>query len=715
MLGLETSQAWLAHHFPERQILDAVVRRGVDRLDHNDSIVGPASMTADATEQAPGPEEPTWRSLVRSIDLGRVVPNATGYAVVYRVRGWRSIRYVAVGVEGADGTFRHVKVRHPRQGHWDSVAVDVTDLVHGLENGWDTLHTGAVQSVQIRVSGSDDDGLGTADVAWAATWRADPELRLSATAEHRSVTRAVVSALADYVAQTQLASRAEAFLRDRRLSLAGPETHVWHAGSAKPVGPGDDPTSRFLWHGLVPASGLLAHGLATGSADARAAGHELVRAWLAESYQTVDDDPRYAWYDHAAAERMVAFVLARDDAAEHGGAAYAATLDDAVRRHALLLESEAFYVRNQNYRYHNHAMFQDLALLAAGLVTDLAGADRLVRRALSRLADQVDHLIVHEGDHAVLVENSIGYHHAMERLLACASTLSRLAGEDRRASGTVAAMRRFSRAFQYADGRHPAVGDTWRDPADATAERPRDDDLGVVTLPRAGYVAAHSADGTSMFVVATSLSATHKHCDNLSMTLFSQGVEWFVDPSFFSHAYDEPVPSYLRGPFAHTAVVVPGADYSIEPGTARIEASGDEYDMVIRGSHTAFAGYRVDRQITGGLQPLDLTVRDHVHSLDANDPAQPVAVLHLAEGVSARLAQADGRSAVLTHPDAVNGLLLTWDHATARVVSGWHANRPETSSVAGSTFGVMADTTSILLAMPSDGAGTWRVRTAPAP
>jgi hypothetical protein len=151
-------------------------------------------------------------------------------------------------------------------------------------------------------------------------------------------------------------------------------------------------------------------------------------------------------------------------------------------------------------------------------------------------------------------------------------------------------------------------------------------------------------------VLATSLCRTHKHEDNLSFTLFFDGLEWLIDPSFYSHEYIAPLASYLRSAAAHNGLALPGRSYSIDPGIAQIDGSSDGRNFVITGQHSAYDNVLIQREIRGSIDRLELDVLDRAMAQAPDATGSDLRLmLHCGEGIEAGL---QGNHLQLTHPDS---------------------------------------------------------------
>lgn len=643
------------------------------------------------------------------IALPETLLGASGISVSLQLDGWRSIAYVAVG-HSTEGTFRHVKVRHPLQGSRTHVTFGHDDLVYAIQNPSGPRSPADVADVRVYVKGEPEESGATIAVFWAAAWRADP--RVPAGLPEAEAQPPVLAILQDYLRARNkyIAEQAQEYLSTGRFPVAGEVVLDWPINQALPTGLEDDVTYRYIWHSLYPAAYLALHGLDTGDLRATQAALAQVASWLERSYYTVDPDPRYTWYDHGTAERVIALlVVVYSTPAELIEPRLRRRLQDTLTAHAELLESEAFYAANQRTRFHNHAWFQDLALLAASALLTSPAASRWAEVAARRLERQVQELVCWDSGYAVFVENSIGYHRGILPLVIAANGVLEAATDGRSLRDVIDGLRRWSSAFRYADGRAPSHGDSYRVP-NGRRKALRDVATTSLVLSKAGYGLAHgNADGKAFTLafLAPSLSETHKHADSLSLTFYYDAVEWLIDPSFHSHAYTDPIPAYLRGPWAHNALAIPDAEYSIAPGTTTLEPGAGHGNARFEavGSHAAVAGYSVHRSVSAPLDRVRLDVTDEV-SADPGTDASATAclVFHLGEGVDVEI---DGTDALLRHPTSEECLRLALP-AVPRVVTGWHGSA-SVSSVSGTSFQRYLSTTSLLLDVAIPSSTSWRL------
>ena len=323
-----------------------------------------------------------------------------------------------------------------------------------------------------------------------------------------------------------------------------------------------------------------------------------------------------------------------------------------------LLESEIFYARNQVSRYHNHAMFQDVALIVTALsFSKLNCSKRWLRTGVRRLEDQISSLIIRDDSYSVFVENSIGYHSGIIRLLQFSSDLISLFDKKSVIHAVYSGMEEFAKLLKYPDGRSPAQGDTQRLPNEIEKKKIlRNHELGGTILKKAGYGVVKGKDEDLFMLVffATALSRTHKHQDNLSFTLFFESQEWFIDPSHYSHEYEESITQYLRSAIAHNMVCLPNKQHSIESGLANIngEVSATNYTLI--GENMAYNENIISRKISGSFEKLEINFKDFVHSKSLGN-VEAKLMLHCGEHIEI---EQSGKEIILSCKSSVHRLCL---------------------------------------------------------
>lgn len=599
-------------------------------------------------------------------------PKCDGFAASVQLSGWKSLRYLALGVLAGDGQFYHIKIQHFVQGEVLDESCAFSDLIWKIQNP--EVHWTAMEISELRVfvSGEPDESGGIIEIRDASLFTLYGD-GLPFFPDSWQVTEreaGISSVMIHYFRRCFRAAEEQTrrYFERGEVPLAGDRNLRWESWEAIPGEIKTSPTFRYSWHAAHPAAILFAGSDSITFPKACNAARDWVNLWLERSFFADDVDQKYVWYDHGVAERQMLFLVLWIELALRNDQdpRFMKRLFRAIHSQAVLLASEAFYASHQRTRYHNHAWFQDIALLATAQAFPCLSMSGWWRtRALNRLQDQISKLMIVDGDCTVFIENSIGYHHGIERLLAFASNVASGLETDAAKSLREASvsLERFSDLMKYPDGRSPSFGDTFRIP-NGMKPKPKSKPQKPVfaVLPKAGYAVVRGNDEGIPWVftmVASSLCKTHKHEDHLSFSLYFDGIEWLIDPSFFSHEYDKDIPTYLRSAEAHNAICLKGVSYSIEPGIASIEGGmgdGDLWD--IKGSHRAYAAYRCDRQVKGYMDRLNLSFEDCVFSENGVNGG---GILRLQAGEGVAIRREGNQEFSMRHPSSSKTIRVSFD------------------------------------------------------
>lgn len=541
---------------------------------------------------------------------------AVGVQACIRLTDWKSIQYIAIGYSKPLG-FRHIKLKNIRHKAWVSVGFTHQDIIWLLQNGTEKKDFTEIKNIRLFIKGEPADSGAQLQVKKLKIQLQPHDNNLQPSKTERGPLLDVLyghlnHALRDYE------SKAKAYMQSGNCPMPGNQVLEWPRHHLLPEGLEKVSTYRATWHAQHLPINLLQYARQTGQTGPVFAAKTLIENWLDQSFYTVDADVKYAWYDHGTAERQLAFILMWFKAIElQMEKRFLDRLGEAVVQHARLLDSEAFYAYHQPQRYHNHAWFQDAALLATALAfnhhPEAAG---WLANAISRFEDQLDTLIVRDGGYAIFVENSIGYHHGVQRLAQLVGNLAALSGRETEIPAIADELVAWSDFLRYPDGRAPAQGDTFRLPPRTGEDVRRGKpwaEPGCTILPKAGYAVVKGNHGDKPWMLClfnTSLSSTHKHEDNCSITFWFDGVEWLTDPSFYSYEPEDEIARYLRSAQAHNCTHITGKEYSLEPGNARLEGKVDGDDFYIKVSHTCYEGSEVVREVWGNFKNLEIKITD---------------------------------------------------------------------------------------------------------
>lgn len=580
---------------------------------------------------------------------------ANGVGTRIRLRGWKRIDYIAVGYT-LDG-FQHVKAANPILDTWFDFVVGHNDLAWGWRNNWQRPDPCEISDIRLYIKGEPDQS-GFLDVTdMYAFLESDTPWGAFAASASPIPARTMYAVRAYHKkAFRTYEEQARGFMERGICPLNGNINLEWPVEEPRPAEFMAASTHQFAFHAQHPATMLMLLAHDTGEAGPVFAARDYIDLWLERSFFAADENLKYTWYNHGTAERCMSMVQMYALGEEYGfDLRFMSRLRLAIFRHAQLLASEVFYVSHQSIRYHNHAWFQDMALLTVCCAfPGWPSAGYWRELAISRLADQFEQLIVRDSGYAVSIENSINYHDVIQRIVECVGNLVMLGGRDTKIPTLAYELLNFADFFRYPNTtRTAAQGDTFRlpniDERARTVENIPYAETQVTVLPQAGYgVVKDNHEGIPFMLVmlATALSSTHKHEDNLSFTLYFDGLEWLIDPSFHSHEYAHPIPAYLRSSAAHNVLYLPGLNYSIEPFHAELRGTVESTAYSMEGAHDAYEDAHVTRRITGQAGVLDLAIADAV-TLQRDAPQAGAIMLHCGEGVRAEVS---GSTVTLSHP-----------------------------------------------------------------
>ncbi|WKD51448.1 heparinase II/III domain-containing protein [Microbulbifer spongiae] len=369
------------------------------------------------------------------------------------------------------------------------------------------------------------------------------------------------------------------------------------------------PNYERRWYSLELVHILLSDWRYNNNSKALLAATIAAEKFISLDFYGVPENIKYIWYDHGTADRMVILTELYCCLIDGGGDKI--TLERlfyVIFRHAQALSCESFYLRNQRFKYHNHAVFQDRALI---IIAEVFPAIKIFQAwkdlAINRCADQFENLINFEG---VSIENSSGYHIAMQGIV---SDMIKFYSSIKLTEHCLALqaleknMDRFSTSLYYPDNTIVAFGDT---SYKLNNKRPPkklyvlEEEINYFEDSGYFFITGMTDRGCAFKfnLISSSNSLIHKHFDNLSFTLWVEGIEFIVDPGFFSHAQDEDS-VFSKGPYAHNTSIPAGFSCendwreSITESTIKVYMSSCAKKYKIVGKHSCYLGQSFTRSI----------------------------------------------------------------------------------------------------------------------
>ena len=627
-----------------------------------------------------------------------------GIAVTFRISGWQEDYSYSLGYICGTKLYR-VKGKHLLDGQWYTLVCSKRDIVFMLDNPDAEEGTDPLQDIRLIISGTfaEEATLEVREVcAWEETQGWAGQLALAnEPVEDRKL---LLAKLAAYLREAH-APEGEYLYGVFRKQGAMPifkKNIAWEVEEDYPDNLGEVATFAWSWLCLHPVQLCALEAYDKDDTGALCAAREFAAAWLDKFFRK-EKMPPTAWHEHGAAERTLSLLFLYLLGYKYGfDYRFQSRIKIAVIQHARLLCSEAFYVRHQRIRFHNHGMFQDIALLLAGTVfAELPGSEHWRAVGQQRLREMLDAIYPSDGQFRISYENSFGYHRMGSQII---ETLTQLISASENSSYFLRGAQEiqgWSELLRYSPQQFPAFGDTYRNGSGERyrhAERPG---KRFCLAQKSGYAVIRGHHDETFFMIvqiASSLSTTHKHCDNLSFSLYFDGIEWLIDPSFYNHE-NASISVYLRSPEAHNALCIPKTPYSITPGLCKLEGNADGDAFRLHGSHSCYEGFSVSRTLEGRLDSLDLNITDQVSPA----PADARMRLHCGERITTEPCPEGMR---LMHPDSQYSLII---HCACpcNVLHG-----QENGGIAGTGFCQSTEIDTLEFAISNSDAIRWRISVA---
>lgn len=359
----------------------------------------------------------------------------------------------------------------------------------------------------------------------------------------------------------------------------------------------------------------------------------LTRKWAAD-YGDAIRIPEVSHHDETTAQRLIqltTLLLRLKDLVPKDDYLWLGTLALDTAR---LLASDYFHATG-----NNHGMFQDLSLLYFSVVCDFVSAperEELFATATARLYSYFSTSFTSDGVH---VENTPTYHLMVSKHVH--DVLEILSKTGHHHADYYSSLIR--NAAEYAthalmpNGMYPPISDTTQQPETGAARQNIFDSsefayaasagkIGskphqrTLVLPDSGYAIYRSAWGNPKasfaFFSAAYNANYHKHSDDLSLFLRSDGVDLLSEAGAYGYDYKDPLTKYGYSSYAHNCVVVDGTS---------LPRTDDSAHLTTMEAHEVRAdGYRVTGRTkrlkdTTHSRTVDIQEREGIPYLEVTD------------------------------------------------------------------------------------------------
>ncbi|MBG6218714.1 hypothetical protein IWX75_003201 [Arthrobacter sp. CAN_A6] len=395
------------------------------------------------------------------------------------------------------------------------------------------------------------------------------------TTDQLPALRAAVTAQLPRVANDAARKRATKFLSLRIVSSASfPD--VAFDGGALWVEKGTRGQQRYL-HGLLFLTDwfeTILSDTAT-SVEAATSALSIVETW-ANLHVDPQTSPSMAYHDETTAQRLINLISLHPILIEHDPDKTRTVIEPLMADTAALLARESFHAAG-----NNHGMFQDLALLYWTIMSSSQNdsqREEYFEKAMTRLKRYFSSCFTADGVH---VENTPTYHLMVSRHVSNVQKIAHEAGHPD-AEYYVSLVQRAERYATHAlmpDGTFPPISDTQQTnvgrsgmqkvfPGEGFAFASSGGALGsapadrCLVLPDSGYAIYRSEwgnpDAAYAFFSAAYNADYHKHSDDLSFFLRSDGIDLLSESGPYGYDYKHPFSRYAYSQFAHNSLVVDG-------------------------------------------------------------------------------------------------------------------------------------------------------------
>lgn len=290
------------------------------------------------------------------------------------------------------------------------------------------------------------------------------------------------------------------------------------------------------------------------------------------------------WYDHPVANRVqniIYFLYLSKN-----------TLKIDERKYYRLLKSHGeFLMDDKNYKYNNHSLMMDRSLMILGNILENR---ELFSTGFRRAKETFWYSFSSKGSH---LENSPDYHRMVVKMYL---DMEEYLNKHDQTFGEVI-IKRLSVAAEFLpvisrpDKRLPALGDSGNSALGRTKKFKNfsDDELGLTVIQNKDFYASFTAGYSTV---------THKHRDDLSITLFYKGQDILIDSGKFSYGGGIRR-RYIMSPQAHSTLFFDTEDYKLDNDnrfTRRVHTTkyfDNKNYTYVEGKNDSFKSSKISRKV----------------------------------------------------------------------------------------------------------------------
>lgn len=372
---------------------------------------------------------------------------------------------------------------------------------------------------------------------------------------------------------------------------------------------GDAANSKQLWlNSLVSAHACLEHGIQNGSSTFIEVGTELINGYF-QQCPFGEGIFQYAWQDeHAVANRLFVITAFLHYASNQATPNASVIIKNIIKFESLLrygtthaewLNNDSHYIKN------NHGVMMDLALAQYSLfMRSVDGA--LYKKYLETISRRLKMMFDLSFDKdGCCTENSPTYHFVnyalFSTILEFLKNYSLIENPDEW-QDRLKKVREVGNLLLRSDGSIPLIGDSEIKPGTFF---PQPDHLGkkygIGYYPEAGFFIASSPD-FHLTLRGGGTSYSHRHIDDLSLTLQVKGKDFIVDCGMYNYDIQDKMRRWFISSRAHSGIYLESmgdirfANFNSPQAMSRfISAEGDESKFSVRARHNLSKEVEVER------------------------------------------------------------------------------------------------------------------------
>ncbi|WP_170140651.1 heparinase II/III domain-containing protein [Oceanobacillus arenosus] len=342
--------------------------------------------------------------------------------------------------------------------------------------------------------------------------------------------------------------------------------------------------------------------------------YSILLEWI-QYIKTDEERNKFKWVDHTVANRVMNIIyfynIAKDQLEIN---------EKLIAK--LLIEHGEFLEDDKNYVQNNHGIMVDRSILLLSIfMGNYSRAKQWFQKGKLRITNAVYRDFSSKGVH---LENSPSYHLMTRKIF---NEVERFLRKNKLTLGNEI-NQKLSQTNEYLEymvkpNRDlPLLGDTqkgsytWGKKLFTSFS---DSHAGITIMQTEGDTEANS---TWISFISGYGRKTHKHRDDLSISLYYNGKDILTDSGRYNYDSKDKLRKYFLSPQAHSTIYIPDKDYEItDPFENRNKirtvnfVSNDVYDYV-KGINNAYPGLKISRAVVY-FKPNIVIIHDKISSEEA--------------------------------------------------------------------------------------------------